>query len=98
MLEARLPEPRAISRFGKINGFIRFGPDWAPEFLPMRGPILRANGFKPLRRRFQYGLRRVFEELDVPWNPPRVSWAASIFLVLLCVVVFGLPFLSFLLP
>ncbi|GAA0915981.1 hypothetical protein [Virgisporangium aurantiacum] len=72
-------------------GFFRFASDWTPEFLPLRGPLLRL-GFKPRRKLFQFALKPVFDSHRVPWSEPPISalavvtYAMGALLVLACAV------------
>ena len=56
----------------RVNGFVRFSPNWSPNFLPLRVPFFRF-GYKNSCRLFKYTLRPVFEEYGLEWNPPPVS-------------------------
>jgi hypothetical protein len=67
------PKFHGLKRFGTISGFVRFSPDWSPNFLPLRAPSL-ALGYKPYCTRLKFTLRPVFEEYGLEWKPPpRVS-------------------------
>jgi len=55
-----------------VSGFVRFSPNWNPNFLPLRLPFVR-RGYKASCRLFKYTLRPVFEEYGLEWKPPPVS-------------------------
>src|SRR5438034_54533 len=46
IFNATFPKANELKRFGAISGFVRFSPDWSPNFLPLRAPSL-AIGYKP---------------------------------------------------
>jgi hypothetical protein len=46
IFNATFPKVHELKRFGTISGFVRFSPDWSPNFLPLRAPSL-AIGYKP---------------------------------------------------
>jgi hypothetical protein len=66
------PKVDELKRFGRISGFVRFSPDWSPNFLPLRAPFFR-RGYKPSYRLFKFTLRPLFEEYGLDWKPPPVS-------------------------
>jgi hypothetical protein len=73
IFNATFPKANELKRFGAISGFVRFSPDWSPNFLPLRAPSL-ALGYKPYCTLFKFTLRPVFEEYGLEWKPPpRVS-------------------------
>ena len=73
IFNATFPKVHELKRFGTISGFVRFSPDWSPNFLPLRAPSL-AIGYKPYCTLFKFTLRPVFEEYGLEWKPPpRVS-------------------------
>jgi hypothetical protein len=73
IFNATFPKVHELKRFGTISGFVRFSPDWSPNFLPLRAPSL-ALGYKPYCTLFKFTLRPVFEEYGLEWKPPpRVS-------------------------
>ena len=76
-----LPAFETISRWRAVNGFIRFGPNWEPAFLPLRAPLLRGDVTLPQRALFHHALRPVFEGLGVPWQPAPLSTMKLVYLV-----------------
>jgi hypothetical protein len=73
IFNATFPKVQELKRFGTISGFVRFSPDWSPNFLPLRAPSL-ALGYKPYCTRLKFTLRPVFEQYGLEWKPPpRVS-------------------------
>jgi hypothetical protein len=66
------PKVHDLTRFGRISGFVRFCPNWSPNFLPLRAPFFR-RGYKPYYRLFKFTLRPLFEEYGLEWKPPPVS-------------------------
>jgi hypothetical protein len=72
IFNATFPKIHELKRFWRVSGFVRFSPNWSPNFLPLRAPFFR-RGYKPYRRLFEYTLRPVFEEYDLEWKPPPVS-------------------------
>jgi hypothetical protein len=77
---------RSWSRFLGVNGFVRFSPNWSPNFLPLRVPFFRL-GYKVSCSRFKYTLRPVFEEYGLEWKPPPVS--KSLVSLTVMAIVFG---------
>jgi hypothetical protein len=71
-----------------VSGFVRFSPNWNPNFLPLRLPFFR-RGYKASCRLFKYTLRPVFEEYGLEWKPPPVS-ILMVLWVLMVVVPVGL--------
>jgi len=84
-LSKSLPAFEAISRWRAVNGFIRFGPNWKPTFLPLRAPLLRGDVTLPQRAMFHHALRPVFEELGVSWQPAPLSTMRLVVLVLMAI-------------
>jgi hypothetical protein len=73
LIVAPLPETAAISRAGRVSGFISFSNDWQPNFLPLRAPFFRTPGHKPHRCFFTFALKPVFEDFGLEWREPSIS-------------------------
>ena len=67
------PLPKARTAIGTLQGIVRFGSDWSPEFLPSRMSYLRTSLSSPLTPPLLLTLRPVFEQLGVPWAKPRLG-------------------------
>ena len=83
IFNATFPKVQELKRFWRVNGFVRFSPNWSPNFLPLRAPFFLGFGYKPYCRLLKFTLRPVFEEYGVEWKPPPVS-----ILIVLMVVMF----------
>jgi hypothetical protein len=79
---------RSWSGFWGVNGFVRFSPNWSPNFLPLRLPFFRF-GYKNSGRLFNFTLRPVFEEYGLEWKPPPVSIWWMVFIVVTFLFVGG---------
>jgi hypothetical protein len=80
-----LPPFETITRWRAVNGFIRFGPNWEPAFLPLRAPLLRGDVTLPQRALFHHALRPVFEALGVPWQPAPLSTMKLVYVVVMAI-------------
>ena len=72
-----------------LRGLVYFKPDWAPVFVNLaqvscpwrfRARFLFRNR---LATKLKCGLRPVFEQLEVDWKPPNVSWGGVAILTVL---------------
>jgi Septum formation len=71
-LGIRLPTLRWRWPMGR-KGFFRFTPNWTPEFLPLRWPLLRRSAFRPLQAPMQFALKPVFSDHGQNWTRPPIS-------------------------
>lgn len=85
-------QPKQRTMIGSLQGIVRFGPDWTPEFIPARFAPMRMSLRSPIAPHLQLMLRPVFQQLGTPWSKPRlgvfpvlllmmVGWTALFFLL-----------------
>jgi hypothetical protein len=73
IFNATFPKVHELKRFWRVNGFVRFSPNWSPNFLPLHAPFFSRFGYKPYCRLLRFTLRPVFEEYGLEWKPQPVS-------------------------
>src|SRR5262249_34290083 len=89
-LRVSLPEAATLSRrSGRVEGLIRFGPDWKPSFFPLQTPYFRRSLIKRYRSSFKFALRPVFESFGLEWQPPPVR-VEMVLLHLVVILLLGL--------
>jgi hypothetical protein len=70
VLRVSLQEAPTLSRrFGRVEGFIAFAPDWKPSFSPVRSPYFRRAMLHALSVILQVRAKTRFESLGLEWQP-----------------------------
>jgi len=57
-----------------LKGIVYFDPDWHSHYVELKVPLLRARVWKPMVSMLKLGLRGVFANLRIHWEPPPIRW------------------------
>src|SRR3712207_681842 len=81
-----LPKPPRRQRnglHGEPRGYIRFTRIGIAEYVPLHAPREFQRGMRPLRRMYKYSLWPVYQELGIPWSPPRTMSGRAMALLII---------------
>ena len=88
-LPCRLPD-LSLSRTkpsGTIGAILYFNPDWTPCLANLARLLGVSISFRwPLAPLYKWTLRPVFEQLQLPWNPPKRNWGLVLFIALFPII------------